>query len=134
MATFVLGCKVAQTKGLRDMSKATQQELETALSRPDLRRLQDQILDVVKTESQPTTAEIILTKLKEKEQFNIYMSDISRAIWRMVAAGLIAVESGRIHPTTLSKAPRGSRAAAGRRDKRAERQDSAWRPRNSLPA
>lgn len=104
MAPFVLRYKITQVKGLREMPKATQQGLEKALSRPDLNRLQEQILEIVKTADQPTTAEVILTSLKEKEQFNIYMSDISRAIWRMVSAGLIAVESGKIHTLHQQKA------------------------------
>lgn len=130
----MLGHKIAQVKGLREMSKATQQELEKALSRPDLDRLQDQILDVVKTADQPTTAEVILTRLKEKEQFNIYMSDISRAIWRMVSAGLIAVESGKIHITAPSEGPRGGRKTAVRGGRRAERVASSWESTTKLPA
>jgi hypothetical protein len=126
------------------MSRATRQdaaeELETALSRPDMNLLQDQILEVVKTENTPTTAEVILTKLKEKEQFNVYMSDISRAIWRMVSAGLIAVESGKIHTIAPADCPRSAGKAAGRRvsgsqqGRQATRQENSWSSTSKLPA
>jgi len=101
------------------MPKATQhdtcEELETALSRPDAILLQQQILQIVTTENNPTTAETILTKLKESDQFNVYMSDIAKTIWRMVSNGLIVVESGKIQVGDQPRDNGGDRKAAGRR-------------------
>jgi hypothetical protein len=120
------------------MPKATQQnadkELAAALSRPDATELQQQILEIVTKESEPTTAEIILTKLKERHQFNVYMSDIAGAIWRMASNGSLVVESGKIQ-TTLQSDDRGVNQHSNPKIAQPSRMEMAGRtPESRVPA
>jgi hypothetical protein len=144
LALVVLGYKIGKKQSPQVMSKATRQtaaeDLKAFLSRPDTNLLQEQILEVVKTQNMPTTAEAILAKLKEKEQFNVYMSDISRAIWRMASAGLIAVESGKIHTIplvdepTIGDKPAHRTVPSSNQSRQHTRQYNEWSPTSKLPA
>jgi hypothetical protein len=94
---------------------STDKRLEAALRRPSIEILQQKILETVREAHEPTTPARVFIKLKEKEEFNVYMSDISKAIWRMVSDGLIVVEGGRLQATEMAESK--GRTPAKRRER-----------------